>query len=54
MRSRIINKDNISNLKSYFGLDYGFYKRPAAFMHVKIDEQKQGALHCGGIRKKRI
>lgn len=35
---RIINKDNISNLKSYFGLDYGFINDPSAFMHVKIDE----------------
>lgn len=38
---RIINKDNISNLKSYFGLDYGFINDPSAFMHVKIDEQNK-------------
>lgn len=38
---RIINKDNINNLKSYFGLDYGFINDPSAFMHVKIDEQNK-------------
>lgn len=38
---RIINKDNISDLKSYFGLDYGFINDPSAFMHVKIDEQNK-------------
>lgn len=38
---KIINKDNISNLKSYFGLDYGFINDPSAFMHVKIDEQNK-------------
>ena len=40
-KKRIINKDNISNLKSYFGLDYGFINDPSAFMHVKIDEQNK-------------
>lgn len=35
---KLLNKDNISNLKSYFGLDYGFINDPSAFMHVKIDE----------------
>lgn len=38
---RIINKDNINNLKSYFGLDYGFINDPSVFMHVKIDEQNK-------------
>lgn len=38
---KIINKDNITNLKSYFGLDYGFINDPSAFMHVKIDEQNK-------------
>lgn len=38
---KLINKDNISNLKSYFGLDYGFINDPSAFMHVKIDEQNK-------------
>ena len=38
---KLLNKDNISNLKSYFGLDYGFINDPSAFMHVKIDEQKK-------------
>ena len=38
---KLINKDNISNLKSYFGLDYGFINDPSAFIHVKIDEQNK-------------
>lgn len=38
---KLLNKDNISNLKSYFGLDYGFINDPSAFMHVKIDEQNK-------------
>ncbi|MBS4462830.1 PBSX family phage terminase large subunit [Aerococcaceae bacterium zg-B36] len=33
----VINRDAVSHLPSYFGLDYGFINDPSAFMHVKVD-----------------
>ncbi|HEM5464073.1 PBSX family phage terminase large subunit [Streptococcus suis] len=36
---RLLNKDNMRHLPSYFGLDYGFINDPSAFLHVKIDDK---------------
>ncbi|MCK1209294.1 PBSX family phage terminase large subunit [Streptococcus uberis] len=38
---RILNKDKLSHLPSFFGLDYGFTNDPSAFMHVKIDDKNK-------------
>ncbi|MGU8087140.1 PBSX family phage terminase large subunit [Streptococcus suis] len=38
---RIINKDKLAHLPSYFGLDYGFINDPSAFLHVKIDDENK-------------
>lgn len=34
---RLINKDELRNLPSYFGLDFGYVNDPSAFIHSKID-----------------
>lgn len=34
----LLNKERLSGLPSYFGLDYGFINDPSAFVHVKIDD----------------
>ena len=34
---RLLNKDELKDLPSFFGLDFGFINDPSAFMHVKID-----------------
>lgn len=34
----LLNKDDLRQISSYFGLDYGFINDPSAFMHVKIDD----------------
>ncbi|MFH6626368.1 PBSX family phage terminase large subunit [Streptococcus suis] len=36
---RLLNKDKLTHLPSYFGLDYGFINDPSAFLHVKIDDK---------------
>lgn len=36
---RLLNKEQLSHLPSYFGLDYGFINDPSAFVHVKIDDK---------------
>ncbi|HEM4147338.1 PBSX family phage terminase large subunit [Streptococcus suis] len=36
---KLLNKDNMRHLPSYFGLDYGFINDPSAFLHVKIDDK---------------
>lgn len=38
---RLLNKDKLAHLPSYFGLDYGFINDPSAFMHVKIDDENR-------------
>lgn len=38
---RILNKDKLSHLPSFFGLDYGFINDPSAFLHVKIDDKNK-------------
>lgn len=38
---RLLNKDKLAHLPSYFGLDYGFINDPSAFMHIKIDDENK-------------
>lgn len=38
---RLLNKDNLRNLPSYFGLDFGYINDPSAFVHVKVDLQNR-------------
>lgn len=35
---RLLNKEKLAHLPSYFGLDYGFINDPSAFLHVKVDD----------------
>lgn len=37
----LLNKDDLRQFPSYFGLDYGFINDPSAFMHVKIDDNRK-------------
>lgn len=37
----LLNKDDLRQIPSYFGLDYGFINDPSAFMHVKIDDDRK-------------
>lgn len=37
----LLNKDDLRQITSYFGLDYGFINDPSAFMHVKIDDVRK-------------
>ncbi|EHJ07948.1 PBSX family phage terminase large subunit [Staphylococcus simiae] len=34
---RILNKDELRQIPSYFGLDFGYVNDPSAFIHVKVD-----------------
>ncbi|HFU4210427.1 TPA: PBSX family phage terminase large subunit [Streptococcus suis] len=36
---KLLNRDGMRHLPSYFGLDYGFINDPSAFLHVKIDDK---------------
>ena len=38
---RLLNKDELKQLPSLFGLDFGFTNDPTAFMHVKIDRENK-------------
>lgn len=38
---RLLNKDNLRHLPSYFGLDFGYINDPSAFVHVKVDLQNR-------------
>ncbi|MCW6680871.1 PBSX family phage terminase large subunit [Aerococcaceae bacterium NML130460] len=38
---RLLNKQELAHLPSFFGLDYGFINDPSAFMHVKIDDKNK-------------
>lgn len=38
---RLLNKDQLTEFPSFFGLDFGFENDPSAFMHVKIDEKNK-------------
>lgn len=35
---KLLNKDVMRKIPSYFGLDFGFTNDPSAFMHVKVDD----------------
>ena len=37
---RLLNKEQLRHLPSFFGLDIGFINDPSAFIHLKIDETK--------------
>lgn len=37
----LLKKDDLRQITSYFGLDYGFINDPSAFMHVKIDDDRK-------------
>lgn len=37
----LLNKDDLRQITSYFGLDYGFINDPSAFMHVKLDDDRK-------------
>lgn len=38
---KLLNKDELKQLPSFFGLDFGFTNDPTAFMHVKIDRENK-------------
>ncbi len=38
---RLLNKDELRHLPSYFGLDFGYVNDPSAFIHSKIDVKKK-------------
>lgn len=38
---KLLNKDKLKQLPSFFGLDFGFTNDPTAFMHVKIDRENK-------------
>lgn len=38
---KLLNKDELKQLPSFFGLDFGFANDPTAFMHVKIDRENK-------------
>lgn len=40
-KKQLLNKEELKQFPSYFGLDYGFINDPSAFMHVKIDEENK-------------
>lgn len=38
---RLLNKQKLTNLPSYFGLDFGYVNDPSAFIHLKVDEENK-------------
>ena len=40
-KKRLLNKEELKQFPSYFGLDYGFINDPSAFMHIKIDDENR-------------
>ena len=38
---RLINKEEVATLPSYFGLDFGYVNDPSAFIHLKVDEKNK-------------
>lgn len=51
---RLLNKDKMTHLSSYFGLDYGFINDPSAFMHVKIDDENKKLYILEGYVRKNL
>lgn len=35
---RLLNREELAHVPSYFGLDFGFINDPSAFIHLKVDE----------------
>ena len=35
---RLLNKEDLKHIPSFFGLDFGYVNDPSAFMHVKLDD----------------
>ncbi|MCQ2570095.1 MAG: PBSX family phage terminase large subunit [Limosilactobacillus sp.] len=42
---RRLHAQNMRNIKSYFGLDFGFINDPSAFIHIKVDD-KNKVIYC--------
>ena len=40
-KKQLLNKEELKQSPSYFGLDYGFINDPSAFMHIKIDDENR-------------
>lgn len=40
-KKQLLNKEELKQFSSYFGLDYGFINDPSAFMHIKIDDENR-------------
>ena len=38
---KLINKEEVKHLPSYFGLDFGYVNDPSAFVHLKVDENNK-------------
>ena len=38
---RLLNKDELAHLPSFFGLDFGYINDPSAFIHIKVDERNK-------------
>ncbi|XPU96272.1 PBSX family phage terminase large subunit [Ignavigranum ruoffiae] len=38
---RLLNKEELSHLPSFFGLDFGYVNDPSAFIHIKVDEHNK-------------
>lgn len=38
---KLLNKESLSHLTSFFGLDFGYENDPSAFIHVKVDFQNK-------------
>ncbi|WP_239727132.1 MULTISPECIES: PBSX family phage terminase large subunit [unclassified Mammaliicoccus] len=36
-KKRLLNKEDLKHLPSFFGLDFGYVNDPSAFLHVKVD-----------------
>lgn len=40
-KKQLLDKEELKQFPSYFGLDYGFINDPSAFMHIKIDDENR-------------
>lgn len=38
---QLLSKEELHQLPSFFGLDYGFVNDPSAFMHIKLDDKNK-------------
>lgn len=38
---RLLDKQELTHLPAFFGLDYGFINDPSAFMHIRIDDKNK-------------